>query len=122
MLVMAMAPSEQAGSVSALMNALRQAGMTIGIALLGTLMSGQAIRTLTSSLGASGIDDAAQIAKLAVMRHLPSSAVTDFIVRYTIAMESGFHLAMLCAGIACFVAMILLMRLHPATDTKKKPE
>lgn len=122
MLVMAMAPSEQAGSVSALMNALRQAGMTIGIALLGTLMSGQAIRTLTSSLSTSAIDDAGQIAKLAVMRHLPSSAVTDFSARYTIAMESGFHLAMLCAGIACFVAMILLMRLHLATDMKRKLE
>ncbi len=116
MLVMGMAPTEQAGSVSAMMNALRQAGMTIGIALLGTLMSGQAIRTLTASLNGSGIDDAAQIAHQAVTRHLTFPAVTDFSARYTTAMESGFHLAMLCAGAACFVAMALLFRLQPVTE------
>ncbi len=112
MLVMAMAPPEQAGSVSAMMNALRQAGMTIGIALLGTLMSAQAIRTLTASLDVIGISDAAQIAHLAVTRHLPTSVVADFSARYTAAMESGFHLAMLCAGGACFVAVALLLRLQ----------
>lgn len=112
MLVMAMAPPEQAGSVSAMMNALRQAGMTIGIALLGTLMSVQAIRTLTASLDVSGIGDAAQIAHLAVTRHLPTSVVADFSARYTAAMESGFHLAMLCAGGTCFVAVALLLRLQ----------
>ncbi|HGF8943231.1 TPA: MFS transporter [Yersinia enterocolitica] len=118
MLVMAMAPTEQAGSVSAMMNALRQAGMTIGIALLGTLMSGQAIRTLSESLNASGIDDAAQIAHLAVTRHLPTATVADFSARYTAAMESGFHLAMLCAGGACFVAMALLICLQPIKDAR----
>lgn len=118
MLVMAMAPTELVGSVSAMMNALRQAGMTIGIALLGTLMSSQAIRSLTASLEASGIDNPGQMAHLAVTRHLPVSGVVDFTSRYTASMEDGFHLAMLCAGGACFVGMILLLRLQPVKDAQ----
>ncbi|UJD89841.1 MFS transporter [Rahnella aquatilis] len=113
MLVMGMAPTEQAGSVSAMMNALRQAGMTVGIALLGTLMTGRAISTLTASLSTNGIDDAGHIAHLAVTRHIPSTTLADFSFRYTSAMASGFHLAMLCAGGVCLAAMALLMRMKP---------
>lgn len=39
MAVMASVPAQRSGMASATMNALRQAGMLIGIALLGTLMS-----------------------------------------------------------------------------------
>ena len=43
MAVMATVPRERSGMASATMNALRQSGMTIGIALLGALMSARAV-------------------------------------------------------------------------------
>jgi MFS family permease len=45
MAVMACVPAERAGIASATMNALRQAGMSLGIALLGSLMGLRAVRS-----------------------------------------------------------------------------
>lgn len=49
--VMGMAPAELSGAASATMNALRQAGMAIGIALLGTFMSERAIHIFAATAG-----------------------------------------------------------------------
>lgn len=50
MAVMATVPRERSGMASATMNALRQSGMTIGIALLGALMSARAVDALNGAL------------------------------------------------------------------------
>jgi EmrB/QacA subfamily drug resistance transporter len=106
--VMGMAPPELAGSVSATMNALRQAGMTIGIALLGTLMSSQAVRALARAAGEHGIPDAAAVAHRAITHHAFPAGLPMLPRLYAAAMESGFHAAMLCAGLSCVVALVLL--------------
>lgn len=114
--VMGMAPPELAGSVSATMNALRQAGMTIGIALLGALMSSRATAVLSNAVEGRGAPDAQAVAHQAVMQHVLSDSVPDLARLYTAAMESGFHRAMLCAGLASALAMIGLV----ALETTKK--
>lgn len=114
--VMSMAPPELSGSVSATMNALRQAGMTIGIALLGTLMSNQAIRVLAHAVSDHGIADATAIARQAVTHHVFPGTLPAFPRLYTSAMESGFHVAMLCAGLICIIALALLAGPYLTTD------
>lgn len=109
---MGMAPPELAGSVSATMNALRQAGMTIGIALLGALMSSRATDVLSNAVEGQGAPDAQAVAHQAVMQHVLSDSVPDLARFYTAAMESGFHRAMLCAGLASALAMIGLVALE----------
>jgi MFS family permease len=52
MAVMANAPAERAGIASATMNALRQAGMSLGIALLGSLMGQRAVQQFTAAQAA----------------------------------------------------------------------
>ncbi len=66
---MGSAPRERTGAASATMNALRQGGMTIGIALLGTIMSARASASLEEALTRSGNDHAAALAIVAVQRH-----------------------------------------------------
>ena len=107
--IMNLAPAECSGMASTTMNALRQTGMTLGIAFLGTLMSSQAARVLAFNMSARGIADAATIARHAVTDHIFPNDQSAFTAHYTAAMEYGFHVAMLCAGIACAIAMILLM-------------
>ncbi|WP_251865229.1 MFS transporter [Achromobacter sp. Marseille-Q4962] len=114
--VMSMAPPELAGSVSATMNALRQAGMTIGIALLGTLMSEQAVRVLARAAAGQGIADAEAVAHLAVTHHVLPAGFPGFARFYTLAMERGFHAAMLCAGVSGFIALALLASLRTAHE------
>lgn len=111
MAVMSAAPPDRAGTASATMNALRQMGMTIGIALLGGIMSQQATRALARAAGALGISDPSEIAQQAITRGAASSGSPAIAALYVRAMEHGFHAAMACAGLACAVAMALLLGL-----------
>ncbi|MCY1507114.1 Multidrug resistance protein Stp [compost metagenome] len=109
MAVMATVPRERSGMASATMNALRQTGMTIGIALLGALMSGRAIDALTASLSRSGAPDAPALARAAITLHdipgRPANAATLF----ADALTGGFHAAMFAAGAASLLAALLLL-------------
>lgn len=107
--VMNAVPAERSGAASATMNALRQAGMTIGIALLGTLLSNQAVSFLMKSINEHGIHDAALVAHQAVTQHLFPKDIPIISDLYVAAMEHGFHIAMLTAGSMCFIAMIFLL-------------
>ena len=60
--VMASVARERSGMASATMNTLRQAGMAVGIALLGALLSGRAIVVLGDRLEELGIADAQRLA------------------------------------------------------------
>ncbi|MEN4946407.1 MFS transporter [Pseudomonas proteolytica] len=111
--VMASVATPQAGTASATMNALRQTGMSLGIALLGSMMSLRAEQYLRGSLIAREIPDAAQVAQRAIQQHwLPAHA--EWAAAYVNALASGFNLAMICAG-ACslLVALVLGMRRKP---------
>ena len=105
---MGSAPRERTGSASATMNALRQGGMTIGIALLGTIMSTRAVTSLKSVLAKSGIEDVSAIAAAAVQRHeVPSKlpiASEAFHAMLADAFTHGFSLAVGFAGILGLVA------------------
>ncbi|WP_205717225.1 DHA2 family efflux MFS transporter permease subunit [Alloalcanivorax gelatiniphagus] len=107
--VMNAVPAERSGAASATMNALRQAGMTIGIALLGTLLSNQAVSFLTRAAHENGIRDGARVAHQAVTQHLFPGDLPVISDLYVAAMEHGFHSAMLAAGGMCFLAMVLLL-------------
>lgn len=106
--IMGMAPAELTGSVSGTMNALRQAGMTMGIALLGVLLSAGAIAELTQRLGADGVEQAAHVAQQAVLYHEGLHDVPTLAVNYAFSMASGFQVAMLVAGLLSAFSALLL--------------
>jgi predicted MFS family arabinose efflux permease len=109
MAVMATVPRERSGMASATMNALRQTGMTIGIALLGALMSGRAIDALAVSLARLGAPDAQALAHAAVTRHAMPAQPGNAAELYADALAGGFHAAMLAAGAASLLAALLLV-------------
>lgn len=89
MVVMAAVPHQRSGSASATMNAARQTGMVVGIALLGALMH----------LRAGGL-----------MAQTAPAIATD---AYAQAIAAGFHLAMAGAGLACLAVAALLFKAKP---------
>jgi len=111
--IMTSVPRERSGMASATMNALRQAGMTLGIALLGTLMSARALTLLTSGLEAAGVTNAAAMAATAVSRHDVSAIggvdVNTVNALLSQAFAGGFHVAMACAGLLGLMAAALLV-------------
>ena len=109
MAVMATVPRERSGMVSATMNALRQTGMTIGIALLGALMSGRAIEALTASLAQRGAPDAQALARAAITLHELPAQPANAAELAAAALAGGFHAAMLFAGAASLLAALLLL-------------
>lgn len=123
--VMASVPRERSGMASATMNALRQAGMTLGIALLGTLMSARAMTLLATGLEAAGIADAKTMAVVAINRHqvttVGSLDSAAFGTLFSTAFAGGFHIAMVYAGLPGLMAAVLLAavksrRTNPGTD------
>lgn len=108
MAVMATVPRERSGMASATMNALRQTGMTIGIALLGALMSGRAIEAFARTLAGMGVADAPGVARAAVTRHVMPAQPAGVAAGFADALAGGFHAAMLIAGAASVLAALLL--------------
>ncbi|TXL73789.1 MFS transporter [Vineibacter terrae] len=112
--ILTLAPRERSGMASATMNALRQAGMTLGIALLGTLMSSRATTLLGNALARAGIDAAPEAAAAAVTRHDMTAGIgagmgadgLEALLAHALA--GGFHVAMLCAGALGLIAAALL--------------
>lgn len=117
-LVMRSVPAHRSGMASALMNAVRQTGMTLGIALLGTLMSLRAVNQLSERLSENDVEDALEIARSAIIDHRftgETGLAVSILEKMThVAFASGFSLAMLWAG-AVSLAMTawLLIMLHP---------
>ncbi len=117
-LVMRTVEPQRSGMASATMNALRQTGMTLGIALLGTLMSMKAVHSLTMALQAHGVDQPAQIARAAVIAQQQTAGNrlnADTLLSLTHnAFASGFSVAMLWAGLLSLgMTVWLLIMLHP---------
>ncbi|WP_398500782.1 MFS transporter [Variovorax sp.] len=119
--VIASVPAQRSGMASATMNALRQAGMLIGIALLGTLMSGRATALLASALERSGLPAARaqEMAVAAVARHDTAAlgALDPSLAHGLVsgALAGGFHAAVACAGLAGLLAAGLLLGVRPRT-------
>ncbi|WP_217575598.1 MFS transporter [Mesorhizobium sp. GbtcB19] len=116
---MSYAPRERSGMVSAVINATRQSGLAIGIALLGALMSMRATSLLAGYLGDAGVANAEALARAAIARHdfATEAAIGESGVHqlFTIAYAGGFHAAMLTAAIGAFLtAALLITVLAPA--------
>ncbi|QVM94678.1 MFS transporter [Pseudomonas sp. SORT22] len=122
LVVMNAVPASRAGIASATMNALRQTGMSLGIALLGSLMSLRASAELTRLLTVAGVDDAATLAQQAVAEHPLSSATPLFAQAYATAMAAGFNLAMLAAGLCSLGCAVLLQRQLPVPSASATNE
>lgn len=116
------APRERTGAASATMNAMRQSGMTIGIALLGATMTTGAVDHMAARLGAAGFADPAKTAANAVRQRalpveldMPLNAFSGMLKE---AIAHGFADAAAIAGV-CSLAMalvlILALRVRPAT-------
>jgi len=104
MAVMASVPAERAGIASATMNALRQAGMSLGIALLGSLMSLRAVWHFTASAQAAGQPGLAAHARELILQPTPLQAAPPLLAWYRSAMASGFGWAMAVAGALTLLA------------------
>ncbi|MNT90455.1 hypothetical protein D3C72_2313580 [compost metagenome] len=74
------------------------------------------MHVLADSAASQGVANATEVARRAVTQHRMPDAPAGFLQLYTTAMESGFHLAMLCAGLACLLAMALLLTLGSAEE------
>src|SRR5690606_17805198 len=105
MAVMGSVARERSGMASATMNALRQTGMAVGIALLGTLMNAQTVEALARRLAGAGAADALAVARAAITQHTVPAALRG---AYAEAMASGFQAAMIAAGGAALLAAALL--------------
>ncbi|WP_054311527.1 MFS transporter [Mesorhizobium sp. 1M-11] len=122
---MAAAPRERSGTASATMNALRQGGMTIGIALLGTLMSTRAISSMTDYLSSTSAADTIGVATIAVRQHaMPAGldmAPELFRSLLAEAMGQGFSLAVACAGAFGLLASVILVVTGQRTTRDRNP-
>ncbi|MDN7582578.1 MFS transporter [Burkholderia orbicola] len=109
MTVMELAPAERAGMASATMNALRQTGMSLGIAVLGSMMSVGALHRMTVAMHAAGNAQADTLARQAVMEHMFVAGRSDMLGAYRDAMAHGFSIAVLCSGILSMAVVVMLM-------------
>jgi len=110
---MAVAPRERSGVASATMNALRQSGMTISVALLGTVLATSSIASLTGALTDAHIAGAAELAGAAVRRHqMPGAldmAPATFRSMLAAALAQGFSAAATLAGLFALLAAATLV-------------
>ncbi|MDR3002904.1 MAG: MFS transporter [Acidovorax sp.] len=109
--VMENAPPTRAGMVSAMLNALRQMGMTVGIALLGALMTHRAIQVMASSPELQEVAGAADLANQAITHHVVPESLSAL---YASSLGSGFQVAMLVAALVCGAATALLVSMKRA--------
>ncbi|KDM91949.1 MFS transporter [Photobacterium galatheae] len=113
MMVMGGTPPEYSGIASATMNALRQTGMTLGIAFLGSIMSLCAVHQLTLAGKEAGFANAATMAQRAVTDNIFPGQSNGLFERYSSlyqsAMADSFGLVMLGAGTLCLIVSGLLL-------------
>ncbi|GAA5097030.1 MFS transporter [Wohlfahrtiimonas larvae] len=95
------APKDKIGSVSSIMNAFRQTGMAISIALLGAIMTSSAIKALQSSFPNH--------------KNIVDDAITQGIISVDISINHiqsawayGFNIAMFGAAISAMIVIICL--------------
>lgn len=110
MAVMASAPVERAGIASATMNASRQAGMSLGIALLGSLMGQRAVQQFAASAQAAGQRGLVAQARELILQPGSMHATPQMLTWYRSAMASGFGWAMAVAGALALLAALGLYR------------
>ncbi|PCE65516.1 MFS transporter [Salinivibrio sp. YCSC6] len=109
MMVMEYAPAERAGIASATMNALRQIGMTLGIAILGSIMSIYAIQQMAEMVSSNNMPNTVEIAQRAIVRNELPSGQEGWFLAYRASIAGGFGIVMFCAGLLCVLTAVLLV-------------
>ncbi|MTB66776.1 MFS transporter [Providencia sp. wls1943] len=107
-LVMSSVEKAYSGMASAVMNALRQTGMTLGIALLGTLMIHRAVDLLLSNQKVNLHLSDEQIVELVNHHGVFSSTIIEQATRS--AFVSGFNLAMFGGALAILLSLALMFK------------
>ncbi|EMX6283067.1 MULTISPECIES: MFS transporter [Providencia] len=107
-LVMASVDKAYSGIASAVMNALRQTGMTLGIAFLGTLMTHRAVERLLQDDKLATMLSTQEIERLIQTSSAMPSTFIEQVTRS--AFVSGFNLAMLGGAIAILITLCLMAR------------
>ncbi|WP_272522064.1 MFS transporter [Providencia sp. PROV202] len=107
-LVMSSVEKAYSGMASAVMNALRQTGMTLGIALLGTLMTHRAVDLLLSNQKVNLHLSDEQIVELVNHHGFFSSTIIEQATRS--AFVSGFNLAMFGGALAILLSLALMFK------------
>lgn len=96
------APKDKIGSVSSIMNAFRQTGMAISIALLGTIMTSNATQTLKSSF-----PNHENIVNDVITQGLTSVDIS--VSQVQSAWAYGFNIAMIGAAISAIIVIMCLL-------------
>lgn len=115
-LVMQSVAAQHSGVASSVMNALRQLGMTLGIALLGSLMNMRAVSFSIHALQIHGVKQAEYIGRILILgqkqtvMHLFSGNELPSLIR--MALASGFSQAMLWAGGITVLLTVWLLITH----------
>ena len=99
------APKDKIGSVSSIMNAFRQTGMAISIALLGAMMTSSAIKTLHSTL--SSLHNHDNMINDAITQGLISESIST--IQVQTAWAHGFNVAMLGTAISAIIVIVCLV-------------
>jgi len=99
------APKDKIGSVSSIMNAFRQTGMAISIALLGAIMTSSAVKALKTEL--SAIPNHENIINDAISQGLISADIS--LIQVQSAWAYGFNIAMLGAAISAMIVIVCLL-------------
>jgi MFS transporter, DHA2 family, methylenomycin A resistance protein len=126
---MAAVPRERSGVASATTNAVRQTGTTLGIALLGAILTTRATQRLATSLAAAGTapriahQTAIQAVTLHAFRagapvHASAAVLAHF---YGLAFSSGFRLAMTVAGLTSLALAVAARGLGPSRKLASIP-
>lgn len=97
----AVAPRERSGGASATLNAARQTGYSIGIALVGAVMNAYAVRSLAGNLGNAGIADSTHVAALGLAgRWRDDGTIAPILMSHFVssALLAGFRMAVAVTG------------------------
>lgn len=105
-IILSHAAQENMSTASAVMNALRQAGMAFGIAILGSIMNIASFSYAEGMFLRSGVADAASAARAMIMERQPIGQQALNIYRE--ASLYGVQWAVLLAGILCLAAAVML--------------
>jgi hypothetical protein len=125
---MASVQRQRSGIASGTVNAVRQAGNTFGIAILGSIITGRAIGQLRGALTARDVPPplAQHVASTTVTSDGADPVLTTRLMAgelhnlYRSAFDSGLHLAVLVAGIVTLLSAVLAFtQLRPRAATRE---
>jgi hypothetical protein len=126
--IMGVVRPEQAGAGSAVNDATRQIGGTLGVAIIGSIFSTMYIRQLSDSSVLGALPESAQeTARDGLAQGLQVAAQSPAVVtgplRETVsdAFMSGLHAGCLTASAVCLVGALFVLAFLPAHPKKADP-